>query len=89
MSGSEFLTIYKNLFPLMKRHLDMLTLRHWDKKISSSKNILNKSGMKFYSQNDEDGILMEILRRIDIKKGSFLKLVFAGDTRIMGPNVTL
>ena len=67
MSGSEFLTIYKNLFPLMKRHLDMLTLRHWDKKISSSKNILNKSGMKFYSQNDEDGILMEILRRINIK----------------------
>jgi len=50
MSGNEFLTIYKNLFPLMKRHLDMLTLRHWDKKISLSKNILNKSGMKFYSQ---------------------------------------
>ena len=38
MSGNEFLTIYKNLFPLMKRHLDMLTLRHWDKKISLSRN---------------------------------------------------
>ena len=79
MSGIDFLTTqYKNLYPLMKRHLDMLTLRHWDKKISSSKNILNKSGMKFYSQNDEDGILMEILRRIDIKKGNFFEIGVCG-----------
>jgi len=42
MSDSEFISVYKNLFPLMKRHLDMLTLRHWDKKISKTKNILNK-----------------------------------------------
>jgi hypothetical protein len=78
MSGNEFLTIYKNLFPLMKRHLDMVTLRHWNKKISSAKNILNKSGMKFYSQNDEDGILMEILRRINIKKGNFFEIGVCG-----------
>ncbi len=77
MSSNEFLTIYKNLFPLMKRHLDMVTLRHWNKKISTSKNILNKSGMKFYSQNDEDGILMEI----------FLKLEFVVDIEIMEQNV--
>ena len=78
MSGNEFLTIYRNLFPLMKRHLDMLTLRHWDKKISLSKNILNKSGMKFYSQNDEDGILMEILNRINIKQGNFFEIGVCG-----------
>ena len=29
-----------------------------------AKNILNKSGKKYYSQNDEDGILLEILNRI-------------------------
>ena len=84
MSSNEFLSIYKNLFPLMKRHLDMVTLRHWDKKISSSKNILNKSGMKFYSQNDEDGILMEILKRINIKKGNFFEIGVCGGIRNNG-----
>lgn len=62
----------------------MLTLRHWDKKISSSKNILNKSGMKFYSQNDEDGILMEILKRVDIKKGNFFEIGVCGGHRNNG-----
>jgi hypothetical protein len=31
----------------------------------------NKSGEKYYSQNDEDGILLEILNRINKKKGLF------------------
>ena len=62
----------------------MLTLRHWDKKISSSKNILNKSGMKFYSQNDEDGILMEILKRIDVKTGNFFEIGVCGGHRNNG-----
>ena len=56
----------------------MLMLRHWDKKINVSKNILNKSGRKFYSQSDEDGILMEILNRIKIKKGNFLEIGVCG-----------
>ena len=68
MSESEFIRVYRNIFPLIKRHLDMLMLRHWDKKINVSKNILNKSGRKFYSQSDEDGILMEILNRINKNK---------------------
>jgi len=84
MSNSEFISVYKNLFPLMKRHLDMLTLRHWDKKISKTKNILNKKGMKFYSQNDEDGILMEILKRINIKTGKFLEVGVCGGHRNNG-----
>ena len=48
MSDSDFLKVYKNIFPLVKRHIDMLTLRHWDKKIEVSKNILNKSGKKWF-----------------------------------------
>ena len=80
MSDSEFTRIYRNIFPLIKRHLDMLLQRHWDKKITSSKNILNKSGRKFYSQSDEDGILIEILNRIQIKNGNFLEIGVCGMT---------
>ncbi len=63
---------FKSMFPELKRHLDMTTLRHWSKKIANAKNILNKSGEKYYSQNDEDGILLEILNRI-IKKRVFFR----------------
>ena len=34
--------------------------------------------MKFYSQNDEDGILMEILNRINIKQGNFFEIGVCG-----------
>ena len=78
MSNNEFMSIYRGLFPLIKRHLDMLIQRHWDKKILKSKNILNKSGMKFYSQNDEDGILMEILNRLEISQGNFFEIGVCG-----------
>ena len=84
MSNNEFLAIYKNLYPLLKRHLDMVTIRHWDKKISESINIINKSGMKFYSQNDEDGILLEILNRMKIKNGNFLEIGVCGGLRNNG-----
>jgi len=69
---------FKSMFPELKRHLDMTTLRHWSKKIANAKNVLNKSGEKYYSQNDEDGILLEILNRINKKKGSFLEIGVAG-----------
>lgn len=84
MDNSDFLNIYRHLYPMLKRHLDMLILRHWDKKISKSKNILNKSGKKFFSQNDEDGILMEILNRINIKKGNFFEIGVCGGHRNNG-----
>ena len=71
MSDSDVLKIFNGVYPIIKRHLDMLTQRHWNQKILSSKNILNKSGKKFFSQSDEDGILLEILRRIKIDKGNF------------------
>lgn len=84
MENNNFLNIYRNLYPMIKRHLDMLILRHWDKKISKAKNILNKSGKKYFSQNDEDGILMEILSRINIKKGNFFEIGVCGINRNNG-----
>jgi len=56
----------------------MWVLGYWFKKMSDSKNILNKSGEKFYSQNDEDGILLEILKRIKKNNGSFLEIGVGG-----------
>ena len=38
------------------------------------KNPLNNFGNKCFSQSDEDGITLEILRRINIKKGFFVEL---------------
>ena len=69
----------KKMYPEVLRHLDMSLLRHWSKKISNAKNILNKSSKKFYSQNDEDGILLEILKRIKKNNGSFIE-IGAGNT---------
>ena len=34
---------FKSMFPELKRHLDMSTLRHWSKKIAKAKNIFKKS----------------------------------------------
>jgi hypothetical protein len=36
-------------------------------------NPLLRHGEKYYSQNDEDGILLEICRRIDLKEASFIE----------------
>ena len=78
LSLIKFLKRLKGKYPEVLRHLDMLVLRHWSKKISNAKNILNKSGKKFYSQNDEDGILLEILKRIKKNNGSFIEIGVAG-----------
>ena len=84
LSDSEFLKRLKEIYPSVLRHLDMLVLRHWSKKISNAKNILNKSGKKFYSQNEEDGILLEILKRIKKNNGSFIEIGVGGFVRNNG-----
>ena len=42
MSDDIITDAFKSMFPELKRHLDMTTLRHWSKKIANAKNILNK-----------------------------------------------
>ena len=39
------------------------------------KNPLNKFGKKCFSQSDEDGILVEIINRLDLKKELLQSLV--------------
>ena len=34
--------------------------------------------MKFYSQNNENGILMEILNRLEISQGNFFEIGVCG-----------
>lgn len=62
----------------MNRRLDMLVERYWAEKRAASRNPLVRAGRKFYSQNDEDGITLEILRRIGVQPGVFVEFG-AGD----------
>lgn len=53
---------------------DMATIEHWERKRSAARNPLLRSGRKYFSQNDEDGILLEICRRTGIDSGVFVEL---------------
>ena len=50
---------------------DLSLISTWKKMQSESSNPLNQFGAKYFSQNDEDGILIEILRRIGLDRGTF------------------
>ena len=60
------------------RRLDMGVERYWRDKRAASANPLVKAGQKYFSQNDEDGITLEILRRIGLESGTFVEFG-AGD----------
>jgi len=46
----------------------------WEMSTSGARNPLNRFGPKYFSQTDEDGITLEIVRRIGIKDGTFPEL---------------
>jgi len=58
----------------MHRRLDMLVEQYWAGKREKSANPLLKCGEKFFSQHDEDGILLEICRRVNLKRGVFVEI---------------
>lgn len=58
----------------MSRRLDMLLDAYWLQKRERSKNPLVRRGEKFFSQADEDGILLEICRRIGKRSGAFVEI---------------
>ena len=60
------------------RRLDMGVERYWRDKRAASANPLVKAGQKYFSQNDEDGITLDILRRIGLESGTFVEFG-AGD----------
>ncbi|MGH8764184.1 MAG: hypothetical protein ACRET8_00550 [Burkholderiales bacterium] len=47
---------------------------HWERKRQRSRNPLLGFGRKYFSQNEEDGILLEICRRIGLERGAFTEL---------------
>ena len=50
---------------------DLLINNNYLMRQEKLKNPLNKFGKKCFSQSDEDGILVEIIKRLDIKQGTF------------------
>lgn len=52
---------------------DRLLQAEWDRLKAESLNPLQKAGAKYFSQSDEDGILLEILRRLGIQTGRFFE----------------
>jgi len=59
---------------LQRSQHDLLMRAEWALSISAAKNPLNRFGAKYFSQTDEDGITLEILRRLGIKSGTFAEI---------------
>ena len=57
----------------LRRYRDLSTEQHWRAKAEQSGNPLLRQGAKFYSQNDEDGIVRAILGRIGLEGGVFVE----------------
>lgn len=59
------------LLPQAKQISDLLLLNYWQSLKANTLNPLNKYGAKYFSQNEEDGITLEIIRRLGIETGVF------------------
>lgn len=59
---------------LLASQHDLLVRAESARSISAAKNPLNGFGAKYFSQTDEDGITLEIVRRLGIKTGAFAEL---------------
>ena len=55
----------------LSRRADMMVERYWAEKRAASLNPLVRAGQKYFSQSDEDGITLEILRRLGKGPGVF------------------
>ena len=56
------------------RARDAVIAQYWARKRDEAASPLVRHGAKFFSQNDEDGILLEILRRLGLEQGVFVEL---------------
>ena len=59
---------------LQRSQHDILLRMSWAAAARELKNPLKRFGAKFFSQADEDGITLEIIRRLGLKNGTFLEL---------------
>jgi hypothetical protein len=53
---------------------DLLVRAEWSRSKDEAKNPLNRFGAKYFSQGDEDGLTLEIVKRLGIKNGTFAEL---------------
>lgn len=53
---------------------DLLVRAEWSRSKDEAKNPLNRFGAKYFSQGDEDGLTLEIARRLGIENGTFAEL---------------
>src|SRR5262252_5197626 len=56
------------------RARDAFMAQYWARKREEAVSPLVRHGAKFFSQSDEDGILLEILRRLGLASGVFAEL---------------
>jgi hypothetical protein len=52
---------------------DLALINMYNQEIKNSKNPFNQFGAKYFSQNEEDGLIEEIFKRINIQSGIFLE----------------
>jgi hypothetical protein len=64
----------KYFFMALRATQDLLISSQFKRDIANAKNPLNKFGKRCYSQTDEDGITIEIVKRLNIKKGIFCEI---------------
>jgi len=73
----ELLHATRSAANLQLESLKMEVLRHWNEELAKPRNAnarrLLRYGFKMFSQNDEDGIIQEIFRRIGTKNRSFVE----------------
>ena len=69
----QLLTESQEQTRLTRNQHDFLLNMKWAMAAQDSQNPLNHFGAKFFSQSDEDGITLEIIRRLELKTGTFLE----------------
>jgi hypothetical protein len=71
---SPLLKVSNERSQLLRSQHDSLLSMTWAMRAQEQKNPLNHFGAKFFSQSDEDGITLEIVKRLGLKHGTFLEL---------------
>lgn len=75
--ANEIFSLLRTLQSEVRRNSGYLArqeLEQLKRQIQSNPNRLEQYGFKVYSQNDEDGILAEIFKRIELTKGVFCEI---------------
>ena len=69
-----FLNFVKKFLHPLRAINDLLINNEFKRFTENPKNPLNKHGLRCFSQCDEDGITLEIIKRINIDKGVFFEI---------------